>query len=114
MDKEKILERSRSSMAKEERSFAETEGIKIGFIVFTVLYLVLVIYNYSIARRTDVYEISALFWTFMASINYQKYKSLDKKRKLYLVTFIISTLAAIVYFLDYIFITRNISFLIFG
>ncbi len=114
MNKGQILEKCKTTMEKEECVIAESKGIKLGFIMFTVVYSVLLIYNFANGRSSDIYEISALFWTFMATINYQKYKMIDKNRKIHLFICIVSGLAAIVYFIDYILITGNITFGLFG
>lgn len=93
-NKEDILERSRQSHKDEGMEYAENQGHKTGFIVFTLLFAVLAILSLFFWQIGTLYAISSLFWTHFAAEAYYKYRFTKKKK--YLITAVFGSIAAII------------------
>lgn len=103
MNKEEILEKSRQSHKDEGIEYAENQGRKIGFIVFSLLFAFLIIFNLFFGESSTFHALSSLFWAFIAAEGYGKYNF--SKRKVYLVTVIAGSIASVVSVANYVLAT---------
>jgi len=103
MDKEEILKKSRQSHKDEGIEYAESQGRKIGFIIFSLLFLCIAIFNLFFGESSTFHAVSSLFWAFIAAEGYGKYHFL--KRKVYLVTMIAGSIASVVSVATYVLAT---------
>lgn len=83
MKREDVLNRSRSSKQDEGVEYAENQGRKVGFIIFTLLFAFLAIFNLFYGETATFYAINSLYFAFSTGEAYGKYRF--NKSKLYLV-----------------------------
>ena len=98
MNREEILEKSRNERRDEGVVEAENKGRHIGIIAFTIVFLVMLLFNYLCNQKN--YGYVALYLTFAVGESYVKYKF--TKDKLDLLTVVGLTLAGIGAFCVYI------------
>lgn len=103
MNKKEILERSRQLHQDEGMEYAESQGRKIGFVAFCILFLFLAIFNLFYGESVTFHAISSLFWAFIAGESYGKYRF--TKTKLYLVSVIAGSIASFLSIVNYIITT---------
>jgi hypothetical protein len=103
MNKEEILEKSRQSHKDEGIEYAENQGRKTGFIVFSLLFAFLIIFNLFYGESNTFFALNSLFWAFIAADGYGKYSF--SKRKVYLVTVIAGSTASIASVANYVMTT---------
>ena len=97
MNKKEILNKSRLER-DEGLDFAENQGRKAGYIVFTIIFVVIVLFNFF--RGVSNYAVFAMFWAFIGAEAYPKYKFTGQK--VYLVTTISGLTASLASLLNYI------------
>ncbi|SCK01813.1 Uncharacterised protein [uncultured Clostridium sp.] len=98
MDKEEILSKSRQEKKDEGVEFVENKGRKIGFTVFTCVYVFILACNVEMGRSS--YEVNALLFTFLSSEAVLKYKFTHKNK--YLIFSIVSIIITIFSLVKYI------------
>ncbi len=98
MDKNKILEKSRKEMPKEEYEQVKSKGINIGYYIFSALFIFLIIFDF--VNGKDIYEIMTLFWGLFAGLAYSKYKTY--KHKSTLIGFVCSIIACLGFLANYV------------
>jgi hypothetical protein len=100
MNKEEILEMSRKSNRDEGMEHAENQGRKIGFIVFSALFVVLALFSLFFWQQSALYAVSALFWVFLATEAYAKYRF--TRKNVYLVSMIAGYFTSACFIAQYI------------
>lgn len=100
MTKEEILKKSREEHFDEGTEYIQNKGIKIGYIIFTMVFSFLVIFNMFFGESETFYALSACFWIFVSNQAYIKYRYL--KNKVYLITVIAGGLVSILSIITYI------------
>ncbi|MGG5460302.1 DUF6442 family protein [Clostridium sp. B9] len=105
MDKNSILEKSRKSRKDEGIEYVEEKGRKIGYIIFCFIFLFIGIFNllYSNGSNEVFYATSSMFWVFIATDSFQKFKFTDKKVDL--VTTIFASIATVGFLVNFIICT---------
>jgi len=93
MEKEKILEISRKSKQDEGMEYAENQGRKIGYVVISALYIVLVVFSLFFGQTGTLHAMFTLFWAFVAAEAYGKYRFTGKKT--FKVTVIAGSIASV-------------------
>lgn len=102
MDKNSILAKSRRSRKDEGLEYAEEKGRKVGFVIFCFIFCFIVIFNllYSKGGNEVFYAASSMFWVFIATDSFQKFKFTNKK--INLVSTIFSSIATIGFLANFI------------
>ncbi len=100
MKKEDILKQSRQEHQDEGMQYAENQGRKIGYIVFSILYVILDILSLFFWQLGTLYALSSLFFTFFCAEWFAKYHF--TKKKTYLVSAICAVIAAIIFTINFI------------
>lgn len=98
MNKAEVLAKSREENKDEGLENAKYKGHKIGMIVVSFMFVVLVIYN--LVKELNNYAIFALYWTYFGFENYGIYKF--TKHKVTLASAILGLFTGIVFFITYI------------
>ena len=80
MSKEDVLKQLKT---EEDFEYADNKGRKIGYAVFTALFIVFVIASLHFGQMAVLYAVSTLFWSFFSADGYAKHHFL-KKRKYFL------------------------------
>lgn len=93
MKKEDILAKSRQSNEDEGMEYAESQGRKIGFAAFSILFSILAILSLFFWQIGTLYAISSLFWIYFCAEGYVKFRFTKKTR--YLVIIICGGIAAV-------------------
>lgn len=101
MNKEEILSKSRQENKDEGMEFIENKGRRIGFSVFCVIFIFIILFNAFNGEQS--YSVSALFWAFIAGESIPKYKF--TRRKIYLVTAVASGIATIASLVSFAFVS---------
>lgn len=86
MNREEILAKSRAEAVDEGMREAESKGRQLGITAFTVMLLIIVIFNWCTGQSNNVPL--AMFWAFAAAEAYPKYKFTQDK------SFLVSTFIA--------------------
>lgn len=101
MNKEEILQRSRDQKKDEGREYFERKGISNGFILMCLIYAFVAIFNLWYGHSSETfYAVSAIFWSFLACSEFESYKFTKNVGSL--VSIIAGSIAAIVFFANYI------------
>ncbi|WKY43780.1 DUF6442 family protein [Eubacteriaceae bacterium ES2] len=100
MKKEDILARSRESINDEGFEQAENLGRKIGFIIFCLLYIFIIVFNLFWGEAVVNHAVSSLFWAFFASEGYAKYRF--SKQRTYLIVTIAGGLSSLLSLVNFI------------
>lgn len=90
-NKEDILRKSRNSKIDEGMEFIENKGRKIGFIAFCVVFIIIVLFNAFMGKKSN--EVATLFWAYLACESIPKYKFTHER--IYLITIIFGTVASV-------------------
>ncbi|AYE33911.1 DUF6442 family protein [Clostridium septicum] len=98
MNKEEILSKSRQENKDEGVEFIENEGRKVGYNVFCIVFIFIVVFNSFIGEQS--YAVFALFSVFMAGESIPKYKLTHKK--IDLIIMIVSAIAAIISLVSFV------------
>lgn len=63
MDKNTVLEKSRNSRSDEGIEYAESKGRKIGFVIFSLIFLFIILFNlfFSGGNNSVFYAASSMF-----------------------------------------------------
>lgn len=77
MKKEEILERSRAEKKDEGVEFEQGRGRLYGIAGMTVLYLVLIIFNWAYKQNNS--SLFAVYWTYLAFEMFGRYRVIRKK-----------------------------------
>ena len=100
MKKEELLEMSRKLNSDEGMEHAENQGRKIGFFVFSFLFIVLAVFSLFIWQLSTLYAVSSLFWAYLAAEAYAKYRF--TRKKVFLASTLASGIASICFVANYI------------
>lgn len=100
MLKEEILEKSKKENRDEGQQYVENEGRKIGYVLFAITYAFLVVFNAFYGNSESIAAISALFWIFMSTDGYVKYRY--TKNYVYLILFIAGGLASVLNIINHV------------
>jgi len=99
MERNEILNRNKAGKPKDEGlEYIEDKSRRYGEIGFTVIFILLVFYNF--AKGLPIYDLLAVFWGYLGMSYVYKYRTF--KTKAYLVTAICGMIAAVVFLLDYV------------
>jgi len=99
MDRDEILNRNKDSKPKDEGvEFVENKSRRYGEVGFTVIFILLVFYNF--AKGLPIYDLLAIFWGYLGMSYVYKYRAF--KTKAFLVTAICGIFAALIFLLDYV------------
>ncbi len=98
MNKEKILEKSKSSNKQEELTYIKNKGMNTGYLIFGILSGFLMFSNLMLGKT--IYEIQILVWGFIAGISLEKYKMYKQKQTL--IALVSSSIATITFLITYI------------
>lgn len=97
MDKEQILEKSRSENLDEGIKNAENQGREIGITAFFIMLIIIIIFNWCTNQTNDA--LLAVFWAFVAAEAYPRYRF--SKKKSLLVTTIAGGLVSLANLITY-------------
>ncbi len=105
MDKNTVLEKSRNSRSDEGIEYAESKGRKIGFVIFSLIFLFIILFNlfFSGGNNSVFYAASSMFWIFISTDAFEKFKFTRKKS--HLVITIAGGVATIIWLANFIIIT---------
>ena len=98
MNKEEILKRSRSEKYDEGMLYAENQGNKYGFIIFCIIFVIIVLFNFFTGQSN--HSVFSMFWAVSGTQSYLKYKF--SKSKSFLISFVCSTTASILFLILFI------------
>lgn len=98
MNKEDILNKSRNSKEDEGAEFIENKGIRLGFGIFSIISLLIVVFNEFVGLKS--FDIFVLIFVFSSTESITKYKFTHKKR--YIVSTIFSVIFCIICLIAYI------------
>ncbi len=104
MNKEQILAKSRQEMPKEEYKQVRAKGEHIGSIIFVIMCVILIGFNFF--TNQAIREVETLFWAFFAGLVYSKYRTY--KSKLTLIAFICSILASLGFLAQHVISVLNL------
>ncbi len=90
-NKQKILNKAKNDMKKEELKELRIKGQSLAYVVFLILGGSLMIFDFFMGK--DPNEVLTLVWGVTAATSFNKYKMY--KQKLDLVLFVVATLACI-------------------
>ncbi|MDZ4994111.1 hypothetical protein GNF80_14210 [Clostridium perfringens] len=105
MDKNDILAKSRNSRRDEGMEYVENKGRKIGFVIFSFIFVFIIVFNlfFSKGNNSVFYAASSMFWVFISAEAFQKFKFTQKKVDL--VTGIAGAIATVCWLANFIIIT---------
>lgn len=97
MDREEILRRSRAEKEDEGNTFAENRGRRFGVAGFCILYILLVVFNFTIGQSS--YSIHALFWCYISLEAWGKYRT--SRRRAFLSTTVLAAISSLCFLACY-------------
>ncbi|MEG3074413.1 MAG: DUF6442 family protein [Ruthenibacterium sp.] len=100
MTKKEILEKSRAESNDEGMENAELKGLKIGYICFIILFMLMIVFNLFYGAPETGHALQALFWAFFASLTYGRYRF--KKQNIMLFTVIVAGLCSLFNVINYV------------
>lgn len=98
MDREEILRRSRAEEEDEGNTFAENRGRRSGVTGFSILYILLVVFNWVTDQPS--YSIHALFWCYISLESWGKYRV--SRQGIFLSTAVVAALTSLCFLACYV------------
>lgn len=98
MKKDEILNRSRQEKRDEGMEYVKNNGLKIGFVAFSLVFIFIVIFNFFMGMQN--HSVFALYWTFFAVAIIPKYQF--TKNKAYLIAIIGGIVAATISLISFV------------